>query len=288
MTPTGSVRMSNHQSLQSHAGMSPSPGYGNNGPNSAYAYGNHHSSQYGVNNNMMPPPTGYPTKPTMPANTGANGAQAAAQAAVIAAERSAGYTVRPPHSSMYLRQHLAQRLYQPNSPYGPPPMGSPMGPSGPMMHGGPPGAMHGMPSNEPIPPGGEPPNSGYPMGPSHMIPPTTEPTGSNTTSVTQSITSPLAANPSLTNSIAEVRAGPQPPTILDEASQASTTSSQAEDSLDATPKHNSKPPGHSHPPTPNTLGSPGAASMSSFHDEFESVSSPSWPRTPASPVSHTN
>jgi AT-rich interactive domain-containing protein 1 len=82
-----------------------------------------------------------------------------------------------------------------------------------------------------------------------------------------------------------VRSGPQPPPILDEASQASTTSSQAEDSSD-TPKPNSKPPGLSHPPTPNTLGSPGAASMSSFHDEFESVSSPSWPRTPASPVSH--
>ena len=232
---------------------------------------------------MMPPPTGYPTKPTIPANS-PNGAQAAAAAAVIAAERSAAYTVRSPHSSMYLRQHLQQRLYQPNSPYGPPPMGSPMGPGGPMMHG-PPGAMHGLPPNEPIPPGSEPPNSGYPMGPSHMTPPTTDTGVSAPTSVTQSITTPLPANPSLTNSIAEVRAGPQPPPILDEASQASTTSSQAEDSSDAPPKLNSKPPGLSHPPTPNTLGSPGAASLSSFHDEFESVSSPSWPRTPASPVS---
>ena len=266
--------------------MSPSPGYGNNGPNSAYAYGNHHSSQYGVNNNMMPPPTGYPTKPTMPVSSvGANGAQAAAQAAVIAAERSANYTVRSPHSSMYLRQHLQQRLYAPNSPYGPPPMGSPMGPGGPMMHG-PPG-LHGLPPNEPIPPGNEPPNSGYPMGPSHMTPPITESGPGAATSVTQSITTPLPANPSLTNSIAEVRAGPQPPPILDEASQASTTSSQAEDSSDVPPKLNSKPPGLSHPPTPNTLGSPGAASLSSFHDEFESVSSPSWPRTPASPVSAT-
>ncbi|KAL1436567.1 hypothetical protein MTO96_049470 [Rhipicephalus appendiculatus] len=59
-----------------------------------------------------------------------------------------------------------------------------------------------------------------------------------------------------------------PPTVLDEGSQAS----------------NAKQPPMSHPPTPNTLPSPGGASMSSFHDEFESVSSPSWPRTPASPV----
>ncbi|CAG2100121.1 unnamed protein product [Medioppia subpectinata] len=296
------VRMSgNHQQSQ-HAGMSPGYGGASNAPNNAYAYGNH--QQYGVNNNMMPPPTCYPTKPGVNANTNPNinpnlnpamgnipstspnGAQAAAQAAVIAAERSAAFTARAPHTSVYLRQHLQQRMYPPNnhySPHGPPPMG----PSGPLMHG-PGGPMHGLPPNEPIPPTGSeaPPNSGYPMGPSHMsTPPTSDANNSAATSVTQSITSPLSATPSLSNSIAEVRAGPQPPSILDEASQASTTSSQAEDSSDTpTPKHNSKPPGLSHPPTPNTLGSPGAASMSSFHDEFESMSSPSWPRTPASPV----
>ena len=281
--------MSNHQSLQSHGGMSPSPGYGNNGPNNAYAYGNHHSSQYGINNNMMPPPTGYPTKTPVPVPANSpNGAQVAAQAAVIAAERSSmSYPVRSPHSSLYLRQHLQHRLYQPNSPYGPPQMG-PMGPQGPMMHG-PPGPMHGMPPNEQMAPGSEPPNAGYPMGPQHiMSPSTTEPSANAATSVTQSITSPLTATPSMSNSIGEGRPGPQPPPILDEASQASTTSSQAEDSCDVPRKLNSNPPGLSHPPTPNTLGSPGAASLSSFHDEFESVSSPSWPRTPASPVSGVN
>ncbi|KAJ6215900.1 hypothetical protein RDWZM_010400 [Blomia tropicalis] len=103
-----------------------------------------------------------------------------------------------------------------------------------------------------------------------------------------------------------------PPSIMDEVSQTSTTSSQAADdscSSDMaagrmTPntgtntnstsnnsghgKSNSKQQHshHSHPSTPNTsnLGSPGAASLSSYHDDFDSVSSPSWPRTPASPA----
>ncbi|UYV81856.1 ARID1B [Cordylochernes scorpioides] len=68
---------------------------------------------------------------------------------------------------------------------------------------------------------------------------------------------------------------PPPPAALDEGSQASTSSSLPEEHEGSKGKH---------PPTPNTLPSPGAASMSSFHDEFDSVSSPSWPRTPASPA----
>ncbi|CAG2160897.1 unnamed protein product [Oppiella nova] len=306
------VRVQNHQQ---HPGMS--PGYGGGPqplppqqPNNTYGapggaggpppqqqpYGNH--QPYGLNNNMMPPPTCYPTKGAPIPSTSPNGAQAAAQAAVIAAERSAVFAPRAPppspHASVYLRQHLQQRMYQPNNhfaPHGAPPMG-PGG--GPMMHG-PPGAPmgHGMPGNDTMGPEGREglPNSGYPMGAGgpqqHVTVPPGDGGPSAATSVTQSITSPLSATPSLSNSIADVRAsGPQPPAILDEASQASTTSSQAEDSSDTpTPKHNSKhTPGLSHPPTPNTLGSPGAASLSSFHDEFESMSSPSWPRTPASPV----
>lgn len=43
---------------------------------------------------------------------------------------------------------------------------------------------------------------------------------------------------------------------------------------------------HSHPPTPqSTVPSPGAASLNSMHEEYGDVNSPSWPRTPASPVS---
>lgn len=45
-------------------------------------------------------------------------------------------------------------------------------------------------------------------------------------------------------------------------------------------------PYHSHPPTPqSTVPSPGAASLNSMHEEYGDVNSPSWPRTPASPVS---
>lgn len=42
---------------------------------------------------------------------------------------------------------------------------------------------------------------------------------------------------------------------------------------------------YSHPTTPqSTVPSPGAASMNSMQEEYD-ISSPSWPRTPASPVS---
>nr|XP_015833030.1 PREDICTED: trithorax group protein osa isoform X3 [Tribolium castaneum] len=59
-----------------------------------------------------------------------------------------------------------------------------------------------------------------------------------------------------------------------------------EDPQCTTPKSNRKNEmGHySHPTTPqSTVPSPGAASMNSMHDDYE-ISSPSWPRTPASPV----
>lgn len=42
---------------------------------------------------------------------------------------------------------------------------------------------------------------------------------------------------------------------------------------------------HSHPATPqSTVPSPGAASINSIHEEYSDMNSPSWPRTPASPV----
>lgn len=42
---------------------------------------------------------------------------------------------------------------------------------------------------------------------------------------------------------------------------------------------------HSHPATPqSTVPSPGAASINSIHEEYPDLNSPSWPRTPASPV----
>ncbi|KAK9499101.1 hypothetical protein O3M35_003610 [Rhynocoris fuscipes] len=44
---------------------------------------------------------------------------------------------------------------------------------------------------------------------------------------------------------------------------------------------------HSHPTTPqSTAPSPGAASLNSMHEEYPPDHSPTWPRTPASPVSN--
>ncbi|PRD31026.1 UNVERIFIED_CONTAM: osa [Trichonephila clavipes] len=80
----------------------------------------------------------------------------------------------------------------------------------------------------------------------------------------------------------------QPPANLDEGSQASSASASSSipDEQNSI-KTNSKP-NFSYPPTPNTLSSPGAASMSSFHDDIECISSPGWPKTPASPVANSN
>ena len=115
---------------------------------------------------------------------------------------------------------------------------------------------------------------------------------------TSSSTHTLSATSGTSNHSDNLR-HPAPPSIMDEVSQTSTTSSQAaEDSCASTDMligsggasggHKTPTAKHhlSHPSTPNTsnLGSPGAASLSSFHDDFDSVSSPSWPRTPASPA----
>lgn len=111
------------------------------------------------------------------------------------------------------------------------------------------------------------------------------------TSLTQSVSTPITTT-SIANS--DMPSNLPPPGGHDEASQhsiASTSSSQQEqDHTDNENSNSNKPKSYkdtiSHPPTPlSTLPSPGAASMSSYHDEFENASSPSWPRTPASPVS---
>ena len=71
------------------------------------------------------------------------------------------------------------------------------------------------------------------------------------------------------------------PNAIDEASQTSTSSSSHNDDRTETPKLGKQ---HSHPTTPNPLGSPSNVSMSSLQDEYDNSSNPSWPRTPASPV----
>lgn len=66
-----------------------------------------------------------------------------------------------------------------------------------------------------------------------------------------------------------------------------TVLASGEDPQCTTPKSRKNDMGHySHPTTPqSTVPSPGAASMNSMHEEYGDISSPSWPRTPASPVS---
>nr|CAD7452330.1 unnamed protein product [Timema tahoe] len=103
-----------------------------------------------------------------------------------------------------------------------------------------------------------------------------------TTNVTQSV-------PGSVTSV--VTTGPDGAPI-DEGSQQSTLSNASAASGEdpsCTPK--SRKDGtvvggyHSHPPTPqSTVASPGAASLTSMHEEYGDVNSPtSWPRTPASP-----
>ena len=85
------------------------------------------------------------------------------------------------------------------------------------------------------------------------------------------------------NSNSTLRSQQQSPNsaaIMDEASQASTSSSHNDSERTETPK----PKQHSHPTTPNPLGSPSNTSMSSLQDEYDNSSNSSWSRPPASPA----
>ncbi|XP_013384498.1 AT-rich interactive domain-containing protein 1B isoform X3 [Lingula anatina] len=89
------------------------------------------------------------------------------------------------------------------------------------------------------------------------------------TSVTQSISQSISAP------------GPGPmanDTMSGDNSQDTVTSQTTETEEKPKPKNESV----SHPPTPASIvaPSPGAGSMSSFHDDLENISSPSWPGTP--------
>lgn len=251
-------------------GLGAMPGYGppqgpggypagRMGSQGGYPYGNSQYGGYGGANSLMPPPPG----PQYPKAAGA------ASSMGVVPPQAPGGTTRP----MYLRQHLQQKMYGYSSPMTPP-GGDGASPS--PSEGGPP-----PPGGGPMPPGACysqcPP---APMsGPSSLL----------------SQQGGVGGSPPVTGPGQDGVGGsggrPQlapPPTVLDEGSQASNASASSslpEEHLGPGDKGgSSKQPPMSHPPTPNTLPSPGGASMSSFHDEFESVSSPSWPRTPASPV----
>ncbi|KAJ3639831.1 hypothetical protein Zmor_003167 [Zophobas morio] len=206
---------------------------------------------------------------------------------------------RPPH---YLKTHLQHKMGFGNVSGSAPPSPSPpqnyhMGPPPPGHHHsgmGPPPTMGPpnmppassplMPNSHshdgPMPPPSSTPNSHTQMG-SEMMDNgiTTTAQGGMSTHVT------TASGGSVTS---VVTTGPDG-TPIDEGSQQSTLSNASaasgEDPQCTTPKSNRKNDmGHySHPTTPqSTVPSPGAASMNSMHDEYE-LSSPSWPRTPASP-----
>lgn len=311
---TSMVRMSTHPNSVSPNFAGPTPsGY----TNSQYTGSGPHPSASGYNvSNMMPPPNQYPKTNTMPPPTG--GAQAAAQAAVIAAAASSGGIRQSP---MYLRQHLQQKMYgnNYNSAQSTVPSSAPVSTGSQEQSAmAPPSSTSAsqvvnMSQSSPLPPTVSTPGSvnstqssdgslQSPVGPSGFTQTSAPSLGTPPTTVTQSISSPvpsavtvsspsvvgseqLMQSPHQGRSSASGSLGPPPPPVMDEGSQASnaSASSSLPEERVETPKPNSKPP-MSHPPTPNTLPSPGAASMSSFHDEFESVSSPSWPRTPASPV----
>uniref|UniRef100_L7LY20 Putative osa n=1 Tax=Rhipicephalus pulchellus TaxID=72859 RepID=L7LY20_RHIPC len=230
---------------------------GRMGTQGGYPYGNSQYGGYGGANSLMPPPPG----PQYPKAAGAASTMGAVP------PQAPGVPPRP----MYLRQHLQQKMYGYNSPMTPP-GGDGASPS--PSEGGPP-----PPGGGPMPPGACysqcPP---APMsGPSSLL----------------SQQGGVGGSPPVTGPGQDGGGGGRsqlapPPTVLDEGSQASNASASSslpEEHLGPGDKGgSSKQPPMSHPPTPNTLPSPGGASMSSFHDEFESVSSPSWPRTPASPV----
>jgi AT-rich interactive domain-containing protein 1 len=207
---------------------------------------------------------------------------------------------RPPH---YLKQHLQHKMGFGNVPGSAPPSPSPpqnyhMGPPPPGHHHsgmGPPPTMGPpnmppassplMPNSHshdgPMPPPSSTPNSHTQMG-SEMLDNgiTTTAQGGMSTHVT------TASGGSVTS---VVTTGPDG-TPIDEGSQQSTLSNASaasgEDPQCTTPKSNRKNEmGHySHPTTPqSTVPSPGAASMNSMHEDYGELSSPSWPRTPASP-----
>ncbi|CAG9817012.1 unnamed protein product [Phaedon cochleariae] len=202
---------------------------------------------------------------------------------------------RPPH---YLKHHLQHKMGpQPPSPGPPqayhmgPPHHSGMGP--PSM--GPPSSSAHLPNSHPGP------NPGHDGGP--MPPPSSTPNshatgadmmdnGITTTAAGPAmgtlVTAAAAAQGSVTS---VVTTGPDGAPI-DEGSQQSTLSnasaaSGGEDPQCTTPKASRKNDmGHyGHPTTPQGAGqSPGAAGMNSMHDEYGDLGSPSWQRTPASPV----
>ncbi|KAK8388046.1 hypothetical protein O3P69_020134 [Scylla paramamosain] len=156
-----------------------------------------------------------------------------------------------------------------------------------------------------LPPGG--PNSSRESPQNNMPPPTSTPqpltpSGAPLDSADHASAPSTALSNSNPPSI-----GPDGNPVVDEASQQSTVSNNSAASGEdrsVTPKpHKEGPLGGptmpsgmgsgqhppSHPPTPiNSASSPGAVSMNSQQDEFETVNSPGWPRSPSTQTVYAN
>ncbi|XP_050519280.1 trithorax group protein osa isoform X2 [Diabrotica virgifera virgifera] len=246
--------------------------------------------------NSQFPPYQQSWQSSMSTSSKGNGPNTTTQAP---ASQSPGSTPRPPH---YLKHHLQHKMgFQnvpgPTTPSASPPQNYHMGPPsghhhsgmGPPPSMGPPNMPPGsnlLPNNHPHE-GPMPPPSSTPNSHTQMVSDmmdngiTTTAQGGLNTHVT------TASGGSVTS---VVTTGPDG-TPIDEGSQQSTLSNASaasgEDPQCTTPKASRKNDMslYSHPTTPqNTVPSPGAASINSMHEEYGELGSPSWPRTPASPV----
>ncbi|XP_008551461.1 trithorax group protein osa isoform X4 [Microplitis demolitor] len=183
-----------------------------------------------------------------------------------------------------------------NQPGPPPPPPPPPGPpSGPMGHPHPPAATPPLNhEGSPMPPPSTTPNSHPAPAPT----PTSQSSAdlaaetSNDSGITTTASGTTAINVTSTSSgtvTSVITTGPDG-TSIDEGSQQSTLSNASAASGEDpafTPKTRKEifNAYHSHPTTPqSTVPSPGAASINSVHEEYPDINSPSWPRTPASPV----
>ncbi|CAH1103269.1 unnamed protein product [Psylliodes chrysocephalus] len=251
--------------------------------------------------NSQFPPYQQSWQSSMSTSSKGNGPNSPAQAPGPGSQ-SPGPTTRPPH---YLKHHLQHKMGFQNVPGSTPPSPSPpqnyhMGPPTGHHHSGmgpppsmgppnmPPASSPLLPNNHPHD-GPMPPPSSTPNSHTQMVSDmmdngiTTTAQGGLNTHVT------TATGGSVTS---VVTTGPDG-TPIDEGSQQSTLSNASaasgEDPQCTTPKTSRKNDMgiYSHPTTPqSTAPSPGAASINSMHEEYGELSSPSWQRTPASPVTN--
>ncbi|XP_046669924.1 trithorax group protein osa isoform X4 [Homalodisca vitripennis] len=192
----------------------------------------------------------------------------------------------PPHQA-YLKQQLQHKVAfgsagsgMPPSPGSYPNNATPLGMGPPHHH--PMGPPSMGPPNSHV---GQPPPSSTPNSHLSLDTPTTTPSDLHDNGITTTATGTVMSS-SQGGVTQLVTTGPDGAPI-DEASQQSTLSNASAASGEdpsCTPSKSRKDNMY-HPSTPqSTVPSPGAASMNSMHDEYPPDSSPTWPRTPASPV----